>query len=64
MLENKKYWNNPSIYEYNIMHYTVFCWLLGEHGDRECVSNGGERVDLIKTDLKTKSNPPWKSVYT
>jgi hypothetical protein len=21
--------------EYNIMHCTVSCWILGEHGDRE-----------------------------
>jgi hypothetical protein len=41
MLENEKYWNNPSIYEYNIMHYTVSCSILGEHGDREWVT--GER---------------------
>jgi hypothetical protein len=39
MLENEKYWNNPSAYEYNIMHCTVSCWILGEHGGREWVSN-------------------------
>jgi hypothetical protein len=33
-----KYWNNSSIYEYNIMHYTVSCWILVEHGDRRWVS--------------------------
>jgi hypothetical protein len=35
MLENKKYWNNSSIYEYNIIHYIANCWILREHGDRE-----------------------------
>jgi hypothetical protein len=44
----EKYWKQPSIYEYNIMHYTVICWLLGEHGDRRWVSNGGKGVNLIK----------------
>jgi hypothetical protein len=42
MLEDLKYWNNPSIYEYNIMHRTVSCWILMMHGEREWVSNGGE----------------------
>jgi hypothetical protein len=26
MLENEKYWNNPSICEYNIMYYFEICW--------------------------------------
>jgi hypothetical protein len=26
---------NSSTYEYNIMHYTVSCWLLGEHSDKK-----------------------------
>jgi hypothetical protein len=29
------------IYEYNIIYCTVSCWILGENGDRESVSNGG-----------------------
>jgi hypothetical protein len=41
-LETEKYWNNPSMYEYNIMHCIVRCWMLGEHGDRECISNRGQ----------------------
>jgi hypothetical protein len=45
MLNNEKYWNNPSINEYNIMHGTVSYWILGEHGDREWVNNG--RMELI-----------------
>jgi hypothetical protein len=39
MLENEKYWNSPSLYDYNIMHCTVSCWMLGEHGDGEWGSN-------------------------
>jgi hypothetical protein len=39
-----KYWNNSSIYEYNIMHYTVSCWILVEHGDRRWVSKEEERL--------------------
>jgi hypothetical protein len=35
-----------SVYEYNIMQCTVSCWTLGEHGDREWVSNGGELIWL------------------
>jgi hypothetical protein len=35
ILGNERYWNNPFIHEYNIMHYTVSGWLLGEDGDRE-----------------------------
>jgi hypothetical protein len=41
MLENEKYWKILFIYEYNIMHCTVSCQILGEHGDGEWVSNGG-----------------------
>jgi hypothetical protein len=48
MLENKKHWNNSSLLECNIMHCTVNCWPQGEHGDKEWVSNRGERVNLIK----------------
>jgi hypothetical protein len=40
MLEIERYWGNPSMYEYNVMYYTVSFWTLGEHGDRERVSNG------------------------
>jgi hypothetical protein len=42
MLENEKFWNNPSIFEYNIMRCAVSCWIWGEHGDGEWVGNGGE----------------------
>jgi hypothetical protein len=41
ILENEKYWNLASVYEGNIMQCTVSCWMLGEHGERERVSNGG-----------------------
>jgi hypothetical protein len=41
MLENEKYWNNRSIYEYNIKYYTVSSSVLGEHDDRDWESNGG-----------------------
>jgi hypothetical protein len=27
MLENEKFWNNSSLYEYNKMHCTVNCWI-------------------------------------
>jgi hypothetical protein len=37
MVENEKYWNSPSIYEYNIINCTPHHWLLGENGDREWV---------------------------
>jgi hypothetical protein len=59
MLENEKYWNNPSICEYNIMHCTVSCWILEEHGDREWVSNGGLiwlKHDIYKPEGKTPLN--------
>jgi hypothetical protein len=46
MLENEIYWNSWSIYEYNTMYCTASCWMLGEHDDREWVSNGG--INLIK----------------
>jgi hypothetical protein len=63
MLENEKYWNNPYVYKYNIMHHTVSCWILGEHGDREWVSNTGEMVNLIKAwsiqNWSTKTKLPW-----
>jgi hypothetical protein len=49
MLENEKYWNKPSIYEYNIMRCTVSCWLLKEHDDREWISNGG--LSRLKHDI-------------
>jgi hypothetical protein len=49
MLENEKYWDNPSTYEYNIMYCTVNCWIWGEHVDRERVSNREEEgFNLIK----------------
>jgi hypothetical protein len=46
----------------NIMHCTVSCWTLGEHGDREQVSNGGEEVydkSTIFTDTKHPGETPW-----
>jgi hypothetical protein len=46
MLENEKHWNNPTIYEYNIVYCIVICWVLGKYNDREWVSNG--EVNLIK----------------
>jgi hypothetical protein len=53
--------NIESMYEYNIIHCTVSYWILGEHGDREWVSNGEEEVDLIKAQYlqtwSTKAKP-------
>jgi hypothetical protein len=44
------------------MHFIVNRWILGEHADREWVSNGGG-VDLIKAQYiptwSTKVKPPW-----
>jgi hypothetical protein len=61
MLEIEKYWNNPSIYEYNIIHYTVSCWILWEHGNGERESNGGD--NFIKAwyiqAQSTKAKPHW-----
>jgi hypothetical protein len=69
--ENVREWKilkQHSIHEYNIVHCTVSYWTLGEYGDREWVSNGGERVNLIKakknTDLKFQDNPPLDYQYT
>jgi hypothetical protein len=61
MLDNEIYWNNPPIYEYNIMQYTLNYRLLGEHGDREWVNNRGEEVNLIKEWYihSTKVNTTW-----
>jgi hypothetical protein len=68
MLKNEKYWNNPSIYEHNIMHCTVICWLLGDHGDRQWESNEGEIVNLIKHDIYKpevpRQNSLGLSIYT
>jgi hypothetical protein len=59
MLQNEKYWNNPSIYD--IMHCTVSCWTLGEYCDREYVINRGKGINLIKAQYiqiwSTKLNP-------
>jgi hypothetical protein len=67
MLENENYWKSPSIYEYNTMYSTVSCWILGEHGNREWVSNGGEGIQL-KHDIYRpevpKPNLLGPSIYT
>jgi hypothetical protein len=59
MLENEKYWKNSAICEYTIMHWTVSCWVFGEHGGR----GTGEGADLIKVQCiqarSTKANLPW-----
>jgi hypothetical protein len=59
MLENEKYWNIASIFEYNVKHHKLLN--IRECGDRERVSNGG--VNLIKAwciqAWSTKANPPW-----
>jgi hypothetical protein len=40
--ENVRKWKIlKQLYEYNIKHCTVSCWLWREHGDREWVSVGG-----------------------
>jgi hypothetical protein len=66
MLENEKYSNNPYIYEYNVIYYTAICWTLGEHGDREWVSN--EKVIWVKHNIHRpevpKQNPLGLSIYT
>jgi hypothetical protein len=65
MLEKQKYWNNLSKYEYNIAERTVSCWILGEHGNRERVSNG--EANLIKaqyTGLKCQDKTPLDYQYT
>jgi hypothetical protein len=66
MLENEKYWNNPPIYEYNIMCCTISCGTLGEHGDREWVRI--VEVNLIKTWCmpvwSARQNPLELSLYT
>jgi hypothetical protein len=41
MLEDERFWNNASIYEYKIMYCMVNSWILREHSDREWVSNDG-----------------------
>jgi hypothetical protein len=67
MLENEKYWNSY-IYKY-ISQCTVNCCILGVHGDREWVRNGGG-INLIKAwyiDQKYKAKPPWTiiiQIYT
>jgi hypothetical protein len=33
------------------MCYTVSCWILGEHGDREWVSNGRRGLIWLKHDI-------------
>jgi hypothetical protein len=67
MLENEKCWKNPSIYEYNIMRCTVSYWVLGEHGNREWVSNRGKEVNLIKAQhthaWSTKTTPSLDYQY-
>jgi hypothetical protein len=42
------------VYQYKYFFRTVLlsCWILGEHGDKEKISNGG--INLIKTLLKMK----------
>jgi hypothetical protein len=63
MLENEKYLNSPSTYEYSIMHCTVSYWTLVEHGDREWVHNRGEGVNFVKSRYiqmwSTKAKPLW-----
>jgi hypothetical protein len=61
MLENEKYWNNPSMDEYNTMYSKISYWILGDPGDREWVSNGREGVNFIKAwyiqTWSTKTKP-------
>jgi hypothetical protein len=49
------------------MHYTVSCWILGEHGDRERESNG-ECLIWLKHDIYSpevpRQNPLGLSIYT
>jgi hypothetical protein len=55
MLENEKYWNNPSIYECNIIHYTVSCWMLGEHGRLFWLNQNIQYIQAWSTKVKL----PW-----
>jgi hypothetical protein len=59
MLENEKYWNSSAINEYNIMHYTVSYWILGEYGDREWVSNRRKGLIWLKHDIYRPGVPRW-----
>jgi hypothetical protein len=63
-----KYWHDPSIHEYNIMYCTINCWLLGEHGDRGWVSNGGRELIWWKHGMyrpeALRQNPLRLSIYT
>jgi hypothetical protein len=50
-----------SIYEYSIIFCTVSCWILGEYGDRERVSNVGLiwlKAQYIQS-WSAKATPPW-----
>jgi hypothetical protein len=66
MLANEKHWKNPSTYEYDIVHCTASCWILGENVDRKWLNNVGERVNLIKAQYihTWKAKPPWDYQYT
>jgi hypothetical protein len=55
MLDNEKSWNNPSIYEYNIIYSTKCCWILGEEGNWERVSNG--ELILLNHDISKPEVP-------
>jgi hypothetical protein len=59
MLENDKYGNNTSIHEYNI-YFIVKCWILGEHGDRERISNG--KLICLMHDLYRLEVSRWNSI--
>jgi hypothetical protein len=60
MLENEKYWDNPSICEYNMTYCAISCQILGEHGDRESVSDGG--LIWLEHDKYRPEVPRWNTL--
>jgi hypothetical protein len=57
-----KFWNNPPLYEYNIMHCTANFLILGEHGDRKWVGNGGMELIWLKHDIYKPDIPRQNSL--
>jgi hypothetical protein len=44
---SKREWERVNLYEDNIMKCTVNCWIIGEQGERERVSNSGELIQFF-----------------
>jgi hypothetical protein len=68
MLGNEKLLKQPIYMWIHIVHYTVNCWLSGDHSDREWVSNRGEGLIWWKHDTYRWEIPRWNplglSVHT